>query len=227
MTFSEVTKELASGFGTTLKLFFMTLALSLPLGLLLAFGSMNRFKPLKWLIRSFVYIIRGTPLLLQLLVITLAPGYLFDKPITRWEIFHGDLTAAYFYGALIAFVINYACYFSEIFRGGIENIPKGQYEAGQVLGMTRMQIFFRVILLQVIKNILAPVSNETITLVKDTSLARTVSVVEVLHAANKITSKNAIVWPLFYTGLFYLVFNTILTIMFAYFEKKLSKFRTQ
>lgn len=225
MTFSEITKELTIGFGTTLKLFIMTLVLSLPLGLVFAFGSMNRFKPLRYLVRAFVYIIRGTPLLLQLLIVTLAPGYVFGHPITRWQIFGGNSETAYFYGALIAFVINYACYFSEIYRGGIENIPKGQYEAGQVLGMTKSQIFFKVILLQVIKSILAPISNETITLVKDTSLARTVSVVEILFTANRITSHNAIVWPLFYTGAFYLIFNTILTIIFAYFEKKLSRFR--
>lgn len=225
MGFWEVTKLLADGFGTSLLLFILTLVLALPLGLVFAFGSMNKFKPLRWLVRGFVYIIRGTPLLLQLLIVTLAPGYVFKHPLTRWEIFNGNLEVAFFCGALIAFVINYSCYFSEIYRGGIENIPKGQYEAGQVLGMTKSQIFFKVILLQVVKNILAPISNETITLVKDTSLARTVSVAEILYAANRLSNTYSLVWPLFYTGLFYLVFNTVLTLFFAYLEKKLSRFR--
>lgn len=207
MSFWDVTRELLNGFGTTLLLFVLTLALALPLGLVFAFGSRSRIALLRWPVRTFVYIIRGTPLMLQLLVITLGPGIIFgpEHAITRWSIFNGQVSRAYFCGALLAFVINYACYFSEIYRGGIENIPKGQWEAGQVLGMKKSQIFFHVILLQVFKNILAPISNETVTLVKDTSLANTVTVAEIIYAAHRIAGKYALVWPLFYTGAFYLI----------------------
>lgn len=229
MSFWEVTQELLKGFGVTLELFFLTLALALPLGLIFALGSRTKFLPLRWLVRGFVYIIRGTPLMLQLLVVTLGPGIMFgpQNALTRWKCFHGDAELAYFVGALLAFVINYACYFSEIYRGGIENIPKGQWEAGQVLGMKKGQIFFRIILLQVVKSILAPISNETVTLVKDTSLARTVSVMEIVYAANRITGRYALVWPLFYTGAFYLVFNFLVTWGFAVAEKRLSRFRLE
>lgn len=227
--FLEVTKQLLDGFWTTLLLFFLTLAFSLPLGLVFAFGSRSRFKPLRWLVRGFVYVIRGTPLMLQLLIVTLGPGIVFGPSfaITRWAVFGGDAEKAYFYGALLAFVINYACYFSEIYRGGIENIPVGQWEAGRVLGLSGRQIFFRIILLQVFKNILAPISNETVTLVKDTSLARTVSVAELIYAANRITGHYSLVWPLFYTGAFYLVFNFLVTWFFNVLEKKFSKFRLE
>lgn len=226
MSLLDVTIQLLEGFRTTLLLFILTLALSLPLGLVFCFGSMSKFAPLKWFTRGFVYIIRGTPLLLQLMIVVYLPGIALNAPITRWPIFGGNVPLAYFCGALAAFVINYSCYFSEIYRGGIINIPKGQYEAGQVLGMTKAQIFFKVILLQVFKNILAPISNETITLVKDTALARTVSVVEILFCANEILTLKFIIWPLFYTGVFYLVFNTLLTIFFGYLEKKLGRFRS-
>lgn len=226
MSLWDVTLQLLDGFKITLLLFILTLVLSLPLGLIFCFGSMSRFAPLRWLTRGFVYIIRGTPLLLQLMIVVYLPGIAFKAPITRWAIFGGSVSTAYFCGALAAFVINYACYFSEIYRGGIINIPKGQYEAGQVLGMTKTQIFFRVILLQVIKNILAPISNETITLVKDTALARTVSVVEILFCANEILTVKFKIWPLFYTGVFYLAFNALLTVLFGYIEKKLSRFRS-
>ena len=227
MSFWEVTKELLTGFESTLLLFFLTLFLSLPLGLIFAFGSRSKIAVIRWPVRTFVYIIRGTPLMLQLLVLTLGPGILFgpQNAITRWEVFNGNVKVAYFVGALIAFVINYACYFSEIYRGGIDNIPKGQWEAGQVLGMTKSQVFFKVILLQVFKNILAPISNETVTLVKDTSLANIVSVAEIIYAANRIAGKYALVWPLFYTGAFYLVFNFLVTFFFNYLEKRMAKYR--
>lgn len=222
--FINVTLQLAEGFKTTLGLFFLTLLFSIPLGLLVAVCARSQFAPLRYLIRGFVYIIRGTPLLLQLMIVVYLPGIAFQYPITKWPVFGGNVAMAYFYGALVAFVINYACYFSEIFRGGIENIPKGQYEAAEVLGMTKSQIFFKVILLQVIRNILAPMSNEIITLVKDTALARTVSVMEMLFFAEEILTNQYIVWPLFYTGVFYLVFSALLTFLFNLAEKKLSKY---
>ena len=181
MSFWDVTVFLAQGFGVTLLLLVLTLLFSLPLGLVFAFGSMTKFKPVRWLTRAFVYVIRGTPLLLQLMIITNLPGLVFgvQNALVKWPIFGGNANLAYFCGALFGFVLNYACYFSEIYRGGIENIPHGQYEAGQVLGMTRSQVFFKVILMQVFKNILAPVSNEVITLVKDTALARAFLVYEI------------------------------------------------
>ncbi len=214
MSFIEVTQQLLKGFGVTCELFFLTLILSLPLGLLVAFCSMSKFKPLKWLTDTLVWIIRGTPLMLQLFVIFYVPGLLFGTPFkTR------------FLAALIAFVINYAAYFSVIYRGGIQSISKGQYEAGQVLGMTKTQIFFKVILPQVFKRILPPMSNEIITLVKDTSLARVISVVEIFMVAGNMTAEKAIVWPLFYTGAFYLIFVGILTLLFNYIEKRLNYYK--
>ena len=224
MSFWDVTIKLLSGFQDTLLLFALTLLLSLPLGLVFTFGSMSKFKPLKYLVRGFVYIIRGTPLMLQLMVVVYIPGIVFGSPIVRWPLFGGNTNAAYFTGALIAFVINYACYFSEIYRGGIESISQGQYEAGQVLGMTRMQIFFKVILKQVIKRIIPPISNEVITLVKDTALARVIAVVEIIKLAEQLASR-ALLWPLFYTGAFYLIFVGLLTIMFNRIEKKLDYFK--
>jgi len=222
---SYVTVQLLDGFKMTLALFFLTLIFSLPLGLVFAFGSMSKISPIRWLVKGFVYVIRGTPLLLQLMIIVYLPGIAFRMPITRWAIFGGNVAAAYFFGALVAFIINYSCYFSEIYRGGIESISKGQYEAGQVLGMTKSQIFFRIILLQVIKNILPPIANETITLVKDTALAKTVSVMEILFMANEILSLKQLIWPLFYTGVFYLVFNAIVTWIFNKLEAKLSYYK--
>ncbi len=223
-TFLSVTGKLAQGFGTTLALFFLTLLFAIPLGLLFACISRMRFKPLRFLMRAFIYIIRGTPLLLQLMIVVYLPGIAFDHPLTKWEIFHGDVALSYFCGALFAFVINYACYFAEIFRGGIENIPKGQYEACEVLGMSRSQTFFKVILLQVIRNIVAPMSNEVVTLVKDTALARTVSVVEIYFAASEILRLQFIIWPLFYTGAFYLGFSALVTLLFGMLEKRLSRY---
>lgn len=214
MNLINVTLRLLEGFGLSFKLFFGTLLFAFPLGLIISFGSMSRFKPLRWLVRTFVWIIRGTPLMLQLIIVFYGPGL----------IWHGDalprMTAAY-----IAFIINYSAYFSEIFRGGIEGIPKGQYEAGQVLGMTKTQIFFKVILLQVIKRIVPPMSNEIITLVKDTSLARIIGIKEIIWLAQEYISSKAIIWPLFYSGAFYLIFNGILTLLFGYIEKKMDYFR--
>ena len=214
ITFLQVTRELLSGFGVTCLLFILTLVLALPLGLVVCFGSMSRFKPLRWLFRTIVWIIRGTPLILQIIVVFYVPGLLFKVPLS-----------SRFLAVTIAFVINYACYFSEIYRGGIESIPKGQYEAGQVLGMNKTQIFFRIILPQVFKRILAPMSNEVITLVKDTSLARAISVVEITKISQQLANNYAIIWPLFYAGAFYLIFNGLLTVLFRYLEKKLSYYK--
>ena len=169
--------------------------------------------PIRMLTRGFVWIIRGSPLMLQLIIIFYGPGLLFDLP-----------AMSRFNATILAFSINYACYFSEIYRGGIESIPQGQYEAGQVLGMTKSQIFFKVVLLQVIKRIMAPMSNEIITLVKDTSLARVIGIYEIIWAGDSFI-KTGLIWPLFFTGVFYLVFSGGLTILFGYLEKKLDYFR--
>ena len=213
-----VITTLCGGFLKTLEIFAVTLLGALPLGLIIAFGSMSRFIPLKALIRTIVWIVRGTPLMLQLLIIYYGPGILFDNNIWGGGA-NGRLTAA-----LAAFIINYACYFSEIYRGGIESISKGQIEAGQGLGMTRSQIFFKIVLLQVIKRIVPPMSNEIITLVKDTSLARIIAVYELIWAGQTFIKGAAIIWPLFMTGIFYLAFSGILTLLFGYIEKKLSYF---
>ena len=213
-----VIPTLCGGFLKTLEIFAVTLLGALPLGLIIAFGSMSRFIPLKALIRTIVWIVRGTPLMLQLLIIYYGPGILFDNNIWGGGA-NGRLTAA-----LAAFIIYYACYFSEIYRGGIESISKGQIEAGQVLGMTRSQIFFKIVLLQVIKRIVPPMSNEIITLVKDTSLARIIAVYELIWAGQTFIKGAAIIWPLFMTGIFYLAFSGILTLLFGYIEKKLSYF---
>ena len=211
--FLPVTLELLSGFLETLKIFFLTLIFSIPLGLVVCFGSMSRWTPLRRLTRGFVWVIRGTPLMLRLIIIFFGPGLVFGLP-----------AMSRFTATLVAFSINYACYFSEIYRGGIESIPRGQYEAGQVLGMTKGQIFRKIVLLQVIKRILVPMSNEIITLVKDTSLARIIGIYEVIWAGEQFIRKG-LLWPLLYTGVFYLVFNGGLTILFDRLEKKLSYFR--
>lgn len=210
--------RLSESFLINCQLFVFTLLFSLPLGLLIAFGSMSRFYPLRWLVRTFVWIIRGTPLMLQLIIIFYGPG-LLDMSVA-WP----NGASGRFVAATVAFVINYACYFSEIFRGGIESIPKGQYEAGQVLGMTKRQIFFNVTLLQVVKIILPPVGNEVITLVKDTSLARIIANKEIIMMAGEYSSKG-LIWPLFATGIYFLVFVGVLTLLFGWLEKKMSYFR--
>lgn len=213
MTFTQVTIDLFNGFYENLFLFFVTLLGAIPLGLMITFGSMSRFKPAKWLAKTFIWVIRGTPLMLQLFVVLYVPGLVFGVPM------QSRMTAA-----MIAFIINYAAYFSEIFRGGIESIPKGQYEAGQVLGMTKTQVFFKVVLLQVIKRIVPPMSNEIITLVKDTSLARVIAIAELIMAAERYAGKGYI-WPLFYTGVFFLVFNGLLSLLFNFIEKKLDYYK--
>ena len=214
MSFIDVNIQLLEGFRITLLIFFATLAAAIPLGLVITFGSMSRFAPLRYLTRTFVWIIRGTPLMLQVMVVFFGPGLVFSlPPLPRLG------------AVLIAFIINYACYFSEIYRGGIESIPKGQYEAGQVLGMTKAQVFFRVVLFQVVKRIVPAMGNEVITLVKDTSLARVISVVELVKAAQDIVGLKSFIWPLFYVGAFYLVFSGILTVAFSKLEKKLNYYQ--
>lgn len=214
----EVLLRLCAGFLKTIELFLLTLAGAIPLGLIVAFGSMTKFKPLKIIVRFIVWIVRGTPLMLQLIVIYYGPGLLFHQNI--W----GMGTSGRFTAVMVAFIINYSCYFSEIYRGGIESISKGQYEAGQVLGLTKRQVFFKIVLLQVIKRIVPPMGNEIITLVKDTSLARVIAVYELIWAGQTFIKSDGIIWPLFMTGVFYLVFSGVLTILLAKFEKKLSYF---
>ena len=210
--FTSVTLQLLQGFGETLKVFVMTLVFSIPLGLVVCLGSMSGFWPLCGLVRGFIWIIRGTPLMLQLMVIFYGPGLMFGLP-----------ALPRFTAVIVAFAINYACYFAEIYRGGIESVSRGQWEAGQALGMKQSQIFFRVILLQAVKRILPPMSNEIITLVKDTALARIIAVYEVIWAGESFI-KSGLVWPLFYTGAFYLIFNGLLTILFGWIEKKMGYF---
>ena len=214
MDFLGVNAQLLGGFKYTLLIFFITLVAAIPLGLPIAFGSMSRFKPLRWLSRAFVWVIRGTPLMLQIMVVFYVPGLVFGTP------FRSRIIAV-----IIAFIINYAAYFSEIYRGGIESIPVGQYEAGQVLGLTKTQTFFKVVLFQVVKRIMAPMSNEVITLVKDTSLANVIAVGELIMSAQNIVKVYAIIWPLFYTAIFYLIFCGVLTLLFNALEKKLNYYR--
>lgn len=214
MSFLEVTAQLADGFLMTLLIFGVTLVGAIPLGLLIMFGSMSKFQPVKWLFKIFVWIIRGTPLMLQIILVFYGPGLMglgvkFDRLMA----------------VILAFIINYACYFSEIYRGGIESIPKGQYEAGQVLGMSKTQIFFKVVLFQVVKRIVPPMGNEIITLVKDTSLARVIAVVELVKAAETIVSLKSLIWPLFYVGAFYLLFTGIVTILLNFAEKKMNYYQ--
>ena len=217
--FWTVTLSLLAGMGQLLKLFFLTLLFSLPLGLLIAFALRSRCKPVSWLFNVSVWIIRGTPLMLQLVIIFYGPGKWFD--FNLWGYFSDGRMAA----CVIAFVINYACYFAVIYKGGIESVPIGQQEAGQVLGMTKSQIFFKVTLLQMVKRIVPPMSNEVITLVKDTSLAKTISIMELIMTGESYMKSAGIVWPLFYTAVFYLAFVGVLTLLFNYAERKLSYFR--
>ena len=223
MSFQLINEMLLKGFGTTCLLFILTLVLSLPLGLIIMFGLKCSFKPISWLCNIFVWIIRGTPLMLQLFVVFYVPSLLFGLKLfsfTSKTVFDGRFTAA-----LITFVINYSCYFSVIFKGGVDNVSRGQYEAGKVLGLTNTQIFFKIILLQVVKAVLLPVSNEVITLVKDTSLARVISVAEIFFINETQILSKAIVWPLFYIGVFFLLVVGVLTLLFNYIEKKLSYFK--
>ena len=215
MSFQTVTMTLLDGFLLNIELFAVTLVLSLPLGLVVSFGTMSRFKPLSLLVRLYVYIMRSTPLMLQLAVVFYLPGIVFGPGHSL-----GRMGAA-----VLAFVLNYAAYFSEIFRGGIQGVPAGQREAGQVLGMTRSQIFFQVTLLQVVKRIVPPMSNEVINLVKDTSLARIIAVYELTFTGYSFMKSAGLIWPLFYSGAFYLLFVGVLTILFNRIERRLDYFK--
>ena len=209
----SVTLTLLEGFVVTQELFLLTLLFALPLGLVISFGSMSRCAPLRWVVKTVVWIVRGTPLMLQIMVVFYGPGLMFDLPLLPR-----------FTAAVVTFVINYACYFSEIFRGGIQGVPVGQREAGLVLGMTRSQIFFKVTLLQVIKRIVPPLGNEFITLVKDTALVRVISVYEIIWMGESYIKKGMI-WPLFYTAVFYLAISGILTLLLGWCEKKMDYFK--
>ena len=221
--FPIVFNALNVGFLQTFKLFISTLVGSIPLGLLMSFGSMSKFKPLRVLIKVLVWIVRGSPLMIQLLIIFYFPGLVFG--VQLW----GGGESGRFLAACVAFIINYACYFSEIFRGGIVSVPKGQQEAGIVLGMSKSQIFFKVTLLQMIKRIIPPLSNEIITLVKDTSLSRIIALQEIIWAGQSFMKGShgisGVIWPLFFTAVYYLAFNGVLTVLFSKLEKKLDYFK--
>lgn len=225
--FFSITLRLLEGFSSSLLLFTFTLILALPLGLLISLCTMSRFAPLRVFFKIIVWVLRGTPLMLQIFVIFYVPGLVFGSrwPTmnTGWAWFDNTISTR-FIAALVAFVINYAAYFSEIFRGGIQSIPKGQEEAGQVLGMTKSQIFFKVVLLQVVKRIVPPMSNEIITLVKDTSLANVIAVTELMYVA-QLQLLKGLIWPIFYAGLFYLLFSGLVTVLLAKLEKKLDYFK--
>ena len=225
--FIKVSSQLLQGFSISVLLFLFTLIIALPLGLLMSFCTISKFAPLRIFFKVIVWVLRGTPLMLQIFVIFYLPGllniFVWPSMNTGWAWFDNTITTR-FIAALVAFAINYAAYFSEIFRGGIQSIPQGQYEAGQVLGMTKRQIFFKVVLLQVIKHIIPPMSNEIITLIKDTALANFISVLDILYWAKSFMLEG-LIWPLFYAGAFYLVFVGILTIIFNKIEKKLSYFK--
>ena len=221
--FPIVFNALNVGFLQTFKLFIFTLVGSIPLGLLMSFGSMSKFKPLRIFIKVLVWIVRGSPLMIQLLIIFYFPGFVFG--VQLW----GGGESGRFLAACVAFIINYACYFSEIFRGGIVSVPKGQQEAGIVLGMSKSQIFFKVTLLQMIKRIIPPISNEIITLVKDTSLSRIIALQEIIWAGQSFMKGShgisGVIWPLFFTAVYYLAFNGVLTVLFSKLEKKLDYFK--
>lgn len=209
----SVTLTLLEGLAVTLELFGLTLFFALPLGLVISFGSMSRCAPLRWVVKTIVWVVRGTPLMLQIMVVFFGPGLLFGLPLPQR-----------FTAAVVTFVINYSCYFSEIYRGGIQGVPVGQQEAGLVLGMTKSQVFFKVTLLQIIKRIVPPMGNEFITLVKDTALVRVISVYEITWMGETYIRKGMI-WPLFYTAVFYLAVNGILTLLLGWLEKKMDYFK--
>ena len=216
--FQTVLASLSLGFLKSLEIFALTLLGAIPFGLVISLGSMSRFKPLNYFVKLVVWVIRGTPLMLQLLLIYYGPGIVLGN---NWW---GSGAGGRFLAAMVAFIFNYACYFSEIFRGGIEGVPRGQREAGQVLGMTNTQIFFKVTLMQVIKRIVPPIGNEIITLVKDTSLVRVIAVYEIMWNGERFI-KQGIIWPLFFTGVYYLLFSGILTVLLGKLEKKLDYFK--
>lgn len=214
----NVTLTLLKGMGTTIEIFLLTLLFALPLGLVIAFGSMSRVTPLRWLCNTMVWVVRGTPLMLQLI------GFMYIPGIMGYSVWpSGD--AGRMMATVVAFALNYACYFSVIYRGGIQGVPVGQREAGEVLGLTKRQIFFKITLLQMVKRIVPPMSNEIITLVKDTSLARIIAVYELTFTGYSYMKSSGLVWPLFYTGVFYLLFVGVLTILFSYIERRLDYFR--
>ncbi len=215
----EVLSDLSVGFLKSLEIFILTLLGAIPLGLAVAFGSMNKIAPIRWASKFLVWVIRGTPLMLQLLIIYYGPGIILGN---NWW---GSGAAGRFTAAMIAFILNYACYFSEIYRGGIEGIPKGQYEAAEVLGMTKTDTFFRVVLLQVVKRIIPPMGNEIITLVKDTSLVRVIAVYELMWNGQNFIKSEGIIWPLFFTGVYYLVFSGLLTVFLDWLQKKMDYFK--
>lgn len=228
MTFLEVTLYLLDGFKLTCLLFALTLVFALPLGLLISFCSMSKFKALSYVTKVIVWIVRGIPLMLQIFIIYYVPGFINYNIFAEVDLYfvlnYGINDMGRFIAVTIAFSLNYACYFSEIFRGGIQSIPQGQYEAAQVLGMKKNETFFHIVLPQVVKRIVPPMSNEIITLVKDTALSRVILVSELIMQAERLTAK-AIIWPLFYSGAFYLIFVGILTLLFNYIEKKLSYYK--
>ena len=215
----EVLFSLNEGFLKSLEIFVLTLLGAVPLGFVIAFGSMSGIGIVRWFNKFLVWVIRGTPLMLQLIIIYYGPGIIFGN---NWW---GSGSAGRFAAAMIAFILNYACYFSEIYRGGIEGIPKGQYEAGEVLGMTKSQIFFKVVLLQVIKRIIPPMGNEVITLVKDTSLVRVIAVYELMWNGQDFIKSEGIIWPMLFTGVYYLLFSGLLTIFLGWLEKKMDYFK--
>ena len=226
MNVSFVLETLFQGFGKTVLLFVVTLVLALPLGLIFAFGSMSKFKPIKYLVKTIVWIIRSTPLMLQILLVSFVPYYVFGTyTVNLADALKVEMDQLMFIFVAIAFVINYACYFSEIYRGAIQSIPRGQYEAGKVLGLKKGQIFFRIVLFQVFRKILAPMSNEIITLVKDTALASVLGVVDLFTAAQNMVKTVISHAPLLYAGVFYLVFNGILTLLFGFLEKKMAFYK--
>ena len=223
--FFQILTELTEGFGNTLLLFAVTLLGALPLGLAMALGSMSSFKPLKYLVKGIVWVIRGTPLMLQVLLVSFLPTMLGVKTKDVASALNMSVSSVLFFFVALAFVVNYACYFSEIYRAGIQSIPIGQYEAGQVLGMTKSKIFFKVILLQAVKRIVPPMSNEIITLVKDTALAQILGVVDLLNAAKHAVNHYVVLTPFLYAAVFYLLFNGLLTLFFSRMEKKLDWFK--
>ena len=210
-SFLSISIDLFNGFVETLKIFTVTLITALPLGFILSLGLISHFKILKLILKTIIWIVRGTPLMLQLLVVYYGPGLMFGLKLMLVDL------AVY-----IAFGLNYACYFAEIYRSGFESIPKHQYEAAKIFGSSYFQTIKDVIFIQVIKRIISPMSNEIMTLVKDTSLARVITYYEIIFAAQRYTKTAGLIWPLFYTGIYYLVFCGLLTILFQYFEKKLS-----
>ena len=227
MNFWSIIYDLSEGFGITLKLFALTLVIAIPLGLLFAFCSMSKFKPLSYLMKGIIWVVRGTPLLLQCIVVTFIPSVVFGISNKDFaSALHIDTMAnLQFLFVLIAFSLNYACYFAVIIEGGIKSIPKGQYEAGKVLGLNKRQIFWRIIIMQVIRRITAPMSNEIITLVKDTALARALGIVEIISVAYAKVNKYVILTPLLYSAVFYLLFSGLLTLLFHLLEKKLSYYQ--